>query len=300
MSNKNAIKKPKDAITKVKNSAIEIMDQNGDGQVDINDIIIAAVKTPGISVSRDAFLRKELFKYYPDAIVEEAVRSTPANAGIDPDRIDKIADDVIRFERNCVSGISVALGAPGGVAMAATIPADIIQYYGYMLRAAQKLLYLYGFPSIENDENGLVLDSGTTNEIILCLGVMNGVAGANNAVKAMAHALANGVEKQLMNRALTKGTIFPIVKAVMKWFGINLTKSIYTGAIKKVIPVVGGVVGGGITYVSFKPCCLRLKKVLEDTRLSNPDHKASEQESMMVEEIEKETVIDVEWSSDMN
>ena len=105
MSNKNAIKKPKDAITKVKNSAIEIMDQNGDGQVDINDIIIAAVKTPGISVSRDAFLRKELFKYYPDDIVEEAVRSTPANAGIDPDRIDKIADDVIKFERNCVSGI---------------------------------------------------------------------------------------------------------------------------------------------------------------------------------------------------
>ena len=295
MSNKNAIKKPKDAITKVKNSAIEIMDQNGDGQVDINDIIIAAVKIPGISVSRDAFLRRELFKYYPDDIVEEAVRSTPANAGIAPDRIDKIADDVIKFERNCVSGISAALGAPGGVAMAATIPADIIQYYGYMLRAAQKLLYLYGFPSIENDENGLVLDSGTTNEIILCLGVMNGVAGANNAVKAMAHALANGVEKQLMNRALTKGTIFPIVKAVMKWFGINLTKSLYTGAIKKVIPVVGGVVGGGITYVSFKLCCLRLKKVLEDTRLSNPDHKASEQESIMVEEIEKETVIDVEF-----
>lgn len=295
MSNKNAIKKPKDAITKVKNSAIEIMDQNGDGQVDINDIIIAAVKIPGISVSRDTFLRRELFKYYPDDIVEEAVRSTPANAGIAPDRIDKIADDVIKFERNCVSGISAALGAPGGVAMAATIPADIIQYYGYMLRAAQKLLYLYGFPSIENDENGLVLDSGTTNEIILCLGVMNGVAGANNAVKAMAHALANGVEKQLMNRALTKGTIFPIVKAVMKWFGINLTKSLYTGAIKKVIPVVGGVVGGGITYVSFKLCCLRLKKVLEDTRLSNPDHKASEQESIMVEEIEKETVIDVEF-----
>lgn len=234
----------------VKNSAIEIMDQNGDGQVDINDIIIAAVKTPGISVSRDAFLRRELFKYYPDDIVEEAVRSTPANAGIDPARIDKIADDVIKFERNCVSGISAALGAPGGVAMAATIPADIIQYYGYMLRAAQKLLYLYGFPSIENDENGLVLDSGTTNEIILCLGVMNGVAGANNAVKAMAHALANGVEKQLMNRALTKGTIFPIVKAVMKWFGINLTKSLYTGAIKKAIPVVGGVVGGR-DYICF-------------------------------------------------
>ena len=53
---------------------------------------------------------------------------------------------MINFERNCVSGISAALGMPGGVAMSATIPADIVQYYGYTLRAAQKLMYLYGFP----------------------------------------------------------------------------------------------------------------------------------------------------------
>lgn len=98
--------------------------------------------------------------------------------------------------------------------MIAAIPADIIQYYGYTLRATQKLLYLYGFPEIESDEDGLKLDSATVNEIILCLGVMDGVAGANNAVKAMAHALANGVQKQLMKKALTKGTIYLIVKTI--------------------------------------------------------------------------------------
>jgi len=37
----------------------------------------------------------------------------------------------------CVSGISTALSMPGGIVMAATIPADIVQYYGYWLRAAQ-------------------------------------------------------------------------------------------------------------------------------------------------------------------
>lgn len=74
-----------------------------------------------------------------------AIAYTPAHAGISVEEIDKIADEVIKFERNCVSGISTALGAPGGWAMAATIPADIVQYYGYTLRAMQKLLYLYGF-----------------------------------------------------------------------------------------------------------------------------------------------------------
>ena len=51
-----------------------------------------------------------------------------------------------------VSGISAALGAPGGAAMAATIPTDIMQYYGYTL-GAQELMYLYGFPEIISADN---------------------------------------------------------------------------------------------------------------------------------------------------
>ena len=61
------------------------------------------------------------------------------------------------------------------------------------------------------------------NTLIICFGVMYGTAGANNALKAMAKALGVGVEKQLLKKALTKGTIYPIVKSVAKWFGIKMT-----------------------------------------------------------------------------
>lgn len=185
----------KNAVIKAKDSVIKALDQNGNGEVDINDIITLAFKTPGVHIKRASFLQKELYKNHPQEVIDAAIATTPAQAGISSAEIDRIADDVISFERNCVSGISAALGAPGGWAMAATIPADIIQYYGYTLRAAQKLLYLYGFPEVDSDEDGLQLDSHTINQIILCLGVMNGVAGANNAVKGMAKALAIGVEK---------------------------------------------------------------------------------------------------------
>ena len=47
----------------------------------------------------------------------------------------------------------------------------------------------------------------------------------------------------------------------------------------------GGVVGGGITFVSFKPCCERLKNVLKDTRLSNPEHNEDENEMELVANI---------------
>ena len=252
----------KNAIIKAKDAVIKALDQNGNGTIDIEDIIVLAIKTPGVHITRANFLKKELFKNYSQEVIDKAIATSPAQAGIPSDEIDKIADEVIKFERNCVSGISAALGAPGGWVMAATIPADIIQYYGYTLRATQKLLYLYGFPEIDSDEEGLQLDSQTVNQIILCLGVMNSVAGANNAIKGMAKALAVGVEKKLLNAALTKGIFYPLVKSIAKWFGIKMTKTIFAGFFKKAIPIVGGVVGGGITFFSFKPCCYRLKHVL--------------------------------------
>lgn len=285
----------KDSVGQAKNMISEKLDQNGDGQVGIEDIIILALKTPGVHITRDKFLQKELFKNHPQEVIDDAIATTPAIAGISAEEIDKLADETIKFERTCVSGISAALGAPGGAAMVATVPADIIQYYGYTLRAVQKLLYLYGFPEIDADEEGLQLDSETLNAIIVCLGIMNGVAGANNAIKAIAKAFAVGVEKQLMSKALTKGAIFPIVKSIMKWFGVKLTKSLFVGTIKSAIPVVGGVIGGGITFVSFKPCCYRLKKALEDTLLSNPHHISSAEEDSLAEDILNGVVIDAEF-----
>ena len=111
-----------------------------------------------------------------------------------------------------MSGISAALGMPSCVAMAATIPADIAESYGYMLRFTQKLIYLYGFSKIDVEENGQVFDFQTMNLLILCTGVTYGVIGANNALKVVAKALGTSVEKQLLRRALTRGTIFPMVK----------------------------------------------------------------------------------------
>lgn len=289
----------KDALVKVKDSTVskatDALDANGDGTIDIQDVIILAVKAPGVHVARDSFLKKELYKNHPAEVIEDAIARTPALAGITAVEIDKIADEVIKFERNCVSGISTALGMPGGVAMAATIPADIVQYYGYTLRAIQKLLYLYGFPEIDTDEEGISLDSETINRIIICLGVMNGVAGANNAIKALAQALAKGIEKKLLSAALTKGTFYPILKSTLKWFGVKLTKEIFAKSVKNAIPVVGGVVGGGITFLSFKPCCLRLKAALTDTMLSNPNHVSSTEEEHIYSHIIDGTVYEAEY-----
>lgn len=268
----------KELTHKSQQAILGAIDQNGNGEVDIEDVIIMGLRVPGIRIERDQFLQKEFHTKLPQAVIDDAIANNPLHAKIPLELIDKVADEVIKYERNCVSGISAALGMPGGVAMMATIPADIAQYYGYMLRAAQKLMYLYGFPALDVEEKGQTLDSETMNTLIICFGVMYGVAGANNALKAMARALATGVEKQLLRQALTKGTIYPIVKSVAKWFGVKMTKQVFAGFFKKAIPVVGGVIGGGLTFVTFKPCCDKLKTSLQNTMLSNPDYNPTPEE----------------------
>lgn len=276
--------KAKDTLMASKDKVADALDVNNDGKIDVEDIIIIALKTPGVNINRADFLEKQFMKNYPQEVIQDAINFNPAHAGISVEEIDKIADQVIQYERNCVSGISLALGVPGGVAMAATLPADIAQFYGYMLRAIQKLLYLYGFPEI-NVENGVNIDDETMNIITLCLGVMYGVKGATASLKMLSAALGKGVEKKLLAKALTKGTFYPMVKKIAKWFSVNMTKQIFAGFFKKAIPVVGGVIGGGITYLSFKPCCDNLKKSLQDTLLSNPDTK---------EKFENLTIIDMD------
>jgi hypothetical protein len=278
---KNAKDKVVDATGKVTGSAkekvVKALDANGDGTIGVDDIIIHALRIPGCRVDRKVFLIKEFTKNHNSKQIEDIIKNNPAHAGITQEEVDKIADEVIKYERYCVSGISTVLGTGGGLAMAATIPADIVQYYSYMLRAAQKLMYLYGFPEIKISNNeGAGLDTETVNILTICLGVMYGVAGASNALKVVAQGLAKGVEKQLLKKALTKGTIYPIVKAVAKWFDVKMTKEVFAGFFKKSIPVIGGVIGGTITYASFKPCCDKLKESLKNTMLSNPNMKMDE------------------------
>lgn len=271
---KKAVSKGKDIVFDSKDKVFDALDINKDGRVDTEDIIILGLRMPGVHIDREEFLRKQFMKNYSNDVIQDAVKFNPAHAGITVEEIDNIADQVIQYERNCVSGISLALGAPGGVAMVATLPTDIAQYYGYMLRAIQKLLYLYGFPEI-NVENGVNIDDETMNLITLCLGVMYGVEGSVASIKILSNALGKGVEKKLLQEALTKGTFYPIVKKISRWFSVCMTKQVFAGFFRKAIPVVGGVVGGGITYLSFKPCCEKLKKSLQDTALCNPSSRKS-------------------------
>lgn len=224
-------------------------------------VLKSAMNMPGVQIRRDDFLRKELSKRYPKDKVEAAILRNPAYAGITTTEINSIAKSCISVETKRVSAISAAAGIPGGLAMLGTVPADIAQYFAHIVRVLQKLAYLYGWKELYN-ANG-EFDDETVDRLTLFIGVMFGVNTANAAITKIAQSAAVKVEKNLANKALTKTTIYPIVKKVAQILGYKMTKEIFAKGVSKLVPIIGGVVSGTLTYTTFKPAANNLKKHLE-------------------------------------
>ena len=198
---------------------------------------------------------------------------------------------MINYETNKVSAISFAAGVPGGFAMLATVPADLAQYFGFMIRVMQKLAYLYGFEDFEITEDEVSYE--TMNQIMIFLGVMFGVQGANSGVKKIAEAAAKKVSKSLAQKTLTKGIIYPIVKKIARAVGIKMTKKIFAESVSKIVPVVGGVVAGGLSYITFKPCAIKLRNSFKELPLSEPAfYKKNKENDIIDVEVVDETYIE--------
>ena len=231
-------------------------------KLDLTSVITTAIQMPGVKVTRNTFL-KEQFKDLPPSMIELILKKGPVAAGCSREVLKKKANRIVK-ERTAIStGASFVAGLPGGIAMAATIPADILQFYGVALRMAQELVYLYG-------EEDMWCDAAPdpekiTNQLILYCGVMLGVSGAAQTVRIMSGALAKQVAKKLPQKALTKTFYYPVVKSILKFFGVSVTKSTFAKGVSKVIPIVGGVVSGGITWVSMTPMGNRLVTTLDQT-----------------------------------
>lgn len=247
--------------------------------VDIEKILKVAIKLPVIKIDREKFLKTELKKYFSEEEIRKAIQTTPRQAGIPKEKINTIADHCINYETNMVSAISFAAGIPGGLAMLGTIPADLTQYFVYIIRIAQKLAYLYGWPEIHSVEDDL--DSESSNIILEFMGIMFGVEYANSKVTQIALKMAEKaaedtgknlvtiIGKQVGSNAgrhiakiIEEQVGSKVVRTILEGIEIKINQKLLGQFLSKSIPVVGGVISGGITYASYKPMCYRLKESL--------------------------------------
>ena len=216
-------------------------------------------KLPVVKVDRNQFLMDKFGKGLSQEEVGKLLADGPVNI-VSKDKLDKAAKACIMDNVLLSSGASVLAGLPGGIAMAVTIPADVAQYYAMALKLAQELGYIYGFQYLWSEKDKLTEEA--QNTLLLYLGVMLGVSGTGALLRAGDMAIGKQALKSIPQKALTKTLYYPILKKVLKVFGISLTKGTFAKGVSKVLPVVSGVISGGITFATMKPMGENLQKEL--------------------------------------
>lgn len=263
----------KDRYNELSSEIVKALDLNKDGKIGLEDMILLAMKSKTVRVDRNAFLKRAFMKYCDESTIEYAIKTTPAKAHIDRAIIDRATRESTNKQTFMTTAASFGLGyVPGGLAVdVATTVADVGQYYANLLIAMQKMMYLYGFPQLNIQDDAEFIDDGTLHMIYLGIGTMFGVGEAGKAIQAIANHLAAGIEKEMMRAALTKKAAWPIIKKILHHFNIKLTKELASKTVSNMIKGLGGILVGGISFVSFQRCCNRFVKSVNNTYLSNPE-----------------------------
>ncbi|MDR2392782.1 MAG: hypothetical protein LBD93_01280 [Treponema sp.] len=226
-------------------------------------ILDAALKIPGARVDRVNFLEKEFAKYSGDELAK-ILDQGPGKAGIPTNDLEKIADGVIRSHTTIVTGTSFLAGLPGGLAMAGTIPADLVQYYYHVIVIAQKLAYIYGWPDLQVDSEGEDDKDAFLSVLTIFIGIMSGAKEANSVLKPMSEILCEETTRKLPVIALAKIGLPQIAKQVAKVLGANLAKQGLAKGIGKIVPLIGGAISGAVTIATYLPMANTLKDELQN------------------------------------
>lgn len=225
----------------------------------LDNVITSAVQIPGVKVNRNKFLA-EIFAA-DDVSIQEILDIGPVQAKVSQDKLSNLAGKLILKRTSQSSIASFAAGIPGGLAMAATIPADILQFFGMALRLAQELSYLYGAEDLW--QNGQIDDEKVKNQLLLYCGVMFGVSGAVSGVRVLSTQIAKTTLKKLPQKALTKTFWYPMVKQIGKAIGVKVTKSTVAKGVSQAFPIIGGVISGSLNFASMLPMANRLQVALD-------------------------------------
>ena len=234
--------------------------KNISDKLSLETIIPLAVSLPGVRVDRDEFLRSVFKGQGVD--IDGILGRGPVEAGCSREQLQRLARELILRRTSESSIASFLAGMPGGLALGVAVPADVVQYFGFALRLAQELSYLYGAEDLWR--SGTLDSVQVNNRLLLYCGVMLGASGAANGVRLLSASLARTAAKKLPQLALTKTLWYPLVKQIGSSVGVKVTKSVAANGVAKIIPVVGGVISGGITFASMGPMGRRLAKTLDE------------------------------------
>ncbi|MBP3893583.1 MAG: EcsC family protein [Atopobiaceae bacterium] len=252
----------KDVLGNASDAYRETFDQFKSSLPTFDEILSQAIRLPGTSVDRSSYLTEVIGAKHAPLIVRASIETTPRKAGLSPRDIEKIAKKSLGKDGRRTTALSFAAGIPGGVAGAVTIPADLVQFYGYLIRAIQKLSYLYGWRDLIHIDTSQT-DVATAAAIMIMLGVMAEVQRADDALARLARLRASGADDTRLRTALAARAMQDEVNTISEELTRRMARRLTGQVAGKAIPVVGGIVSGFVTGSGFDEMSKRLLKELK-------------------------------------
>lgn len=218
----------------------------------------AVSKLPVISVDREKFLSEQ---FAESPYLKQILAGGPQSV-YSTKTLQEVAYKVINQNTKKSTAVSFAAGIVSNpAAMIATGGADVAQYFGFAINMAQKIAYLFGEDDLFDNNKASDLSEEANMRIISYLGVMFGASGATGLITKLSRPVGEQLGKRVTAQALTKTIWYPTVKKVGALLGKEITKKTVAKTVSKAVPVIGGVISGGLTYVTFKPMGKRLADV---------------------------------------
>lgn len=228
-----------------------------------NKILATVLKMPTVKVDRVAFLRKELRPYCNQSRLQMLGSVRPYTV-VSEKVVDRLARQCINKHTALATATSTVVGLPGGLTMAAALPADVVQYFFHVFVLSQKLAYLYGYPDF-CEEDGELNDMAS-NLLTIFMGVMMGAPVAEKGISELSVAMAESAVTRLPRVALTKTAIFTVASQIARMIGTRLTKNGFAKGVGRFIPIAGGLFSGGLTLLTFRRGANRLRRQLSAQR----------------------------------
>lgn len=247
-----------ETATELRDAAQNTMRDARDTLPSLGEVLSQAVLLPGVQVSRVEFLTNALRKH-PIGVVRRAIETSPRRAGISPSQIWRVAGKSLGKEARRTTAVSVAAGIPGGFGAAATIPADLVQLYGHLVRAIQMLSYLYGWRDTCAVGEG-TMDEATRSALLLFLGVMSGDKQADAELRRLAPLReTNGVRDALLGEESRK-----VIAGVSGRLEERMAHRLSGQVVGKSVPLAGAIISGTMSYGGFSDMWKRLRAQLAE------------------------------------
>lgn len=214
----------------------------------------AVAKLPIIRVNRKKFL-KEQFGDSPD--LDKILKYGPQSVYSSAELREK-ASEIIKSSTKKTALASFAAGMPSNpFIMLAAGGADVAQYFGFAINMAQQIAYLFGEDDLFTSKTNELTEEAKLR-IIAYLGVMFGAGGAAFLVSKVSKQAGEHLGQRIATKALSQTAWYPIVKKVGAMIGKNITKESISKTVTKSVPIIGGAISGGLTYLTFIPMGNRL------------------------------------------